>query len=178
VIPIASAFHSFSTRLDRLAETTGQITAWLTLVLVLVTFTVVVLRYAFQFGSIAMQESILYLHASVFMLGAAYTLRYDGHVRVDIFYRGFSAKHKALVNLLGALLLLLPVCIFLLWSSWGYVATAWSLHEGSREAGGLPYVYLLKTLIPLSALLLILQGISQALASLGTLLAPHGDDNA
>jgi len=178
VIPIVSTFHSFSTRLDRLAEITGQVTAWLTLALVLVTFTVVVLRYAFQFGSIAMQESILYLHASVFMLGAAYTLRYDGHVRVDIFYRGFSAKHKALVNLLGSLLLLLPVCIFLLWTSWSYVATAWSLHEGSREAGGLPYVYLLKTLIPLSALLLILQGISQALAGLGTLLAPHDDDNA
>jgi len=167
-----SALHTFSSRLDRLAELTGQATAWLTLVLVLVTFTVVVLRYAFQFGS------ILYLHASVFMLGAAYTLRIDGHVRVDIFYRGFSARHKALVNLLGSLLLLLPVCIFLLWSSWGYVATSWSLHEGSREAGGLPYVYLLKTLIPLSALLLILQGVSQVLSSLGTLLAPQANNNA
>ncbi len=173
-----SVLHTFSSRLDRLAELTGQATAWLTLVLVLVTFTVVVLRYAFQFGSIAMQESILYLHASVFMLGAAYTLRIDGHVRVDIFYRGFSARHKALVNLLGSLLLLLPVCIFLLWSSWGYVATSWSLHEGSREAGGLPYVYLLKTLIPLSAVLLILQGVSQVLSSLGTLLAPQANNNA
>ena len=112
------------------------------------------------------------------MLGAAYTLRFDGHVRVDIFYRDFSARHKALVDLLGSLFLLLPVCIFLLWSSWGYVASAWSLREGSGEAGGLPYVYLLKTLIPLSAFLLILQGIGQALASLGTLLTPHGDDNA
>ena len=169
--------HTFSTRLDRLAETTGQASAWLTLLLVLVTFTVVVLRYVFQFGSIAMQESILYLHASVFMLGAAYTLRKDGHVRVDIFYRGFSAKHKALVNLLGSLFLLLPVCSFLLWASWGYVANAWSIHEGSGETGGLPYVYLLKTLIPLAAFLLILQGISQALASLGTLLAAQQNDD-
>lgn len=174
----STKLYTLSTRLDRLAEITGQASAWLTLLLVLVTFTVVVLRYVFQFGSIAMQESILYLHASVFMLGAAYTLRFDGHVRVDIFYRDFSARHKALVNLLGSLFLLLPVCIFLLWSSWGYVATAWSLREGSGEAGGLPYVYLLKTLIPLSAFLLILQGIGQALASLGTLLTPHGDDNA
>jgi TRAP-type mannitol/chloroaromatic compound transport system permease small subunit len=174
----STKLHTLSSRLDRLAETTGQASAWLTLLLALVTFTVVVLRYAFQFGSIAMQESILYLHASVFMLGAAYTLRFDGHVRVDIFYRDFSARHKALVDLLGSLFLLLPVCIFLLWSSWGYVATAWSLREGSGEAGGLPYVYLLKTLIPLSAFLLILQGIGQALASLGTLLTPHGDDNA
>lgn len=169
--------HTFSTRLDRLAETTGQASAWLTLLLVLVTFTVVVLRYVFQFGSIAMQESILYLHASVFMLGAAYTLRKDGHVRVDIFYRGFSAKHQALVNLLGSLFLLLPVCSFLLWASWGYVANAWSIHEGSGETGGLPYVYLLKTLIPLAAFLLILQGISQALASLGTLLTSQRNDD-
>ena len=169
--------HTFSTRLDRLAETTGQASAWLTLLLVLVTFTVVVLRYVFQFGSIAMQESILYLHATVFMLGAAYTLRKDGHVRVDIFYRGFSAKHKALVNLLGSLFLLLPVCSFLLWASWGYVANAWSIHEASGETGGLPYVYLLKTLIPLAAFLLILQGISQALASLGTLLAAQRNDD-
>ncbi|HED19426.1 MAG TPA: TRAP transporter small permease subunit, partial [Gammaproteobacteria bacterium] len=132
----------------------------------------------FQFGSIAMQESILYLHASVFMLGAAYTLRVDGHVRVDIFYRGFSARRKALVDLLGSLFLLLPVCIFLLWSSRGYVSTAWSLHEGSRETGGLPYVYLLKTLIPLAAFLLILQGISQALTSFGTLLTSREDNNA
>ncbi|MFQ5642902.1 MAG: TRAP transporter small permease subunit [Thiogranum sp.] len=172
-----STLRTLSTRLDRLAEIIGRASAWLTLALVLVTFAVVVLRYAFQFGSIAMQESILYLHASVFMLGAAYTLLLDGHVRVDIFYRGFSRKRKALVDLLGALFLLLPVCIFLLWSSWGYVAAAWSLHEGSGETGGLPYVYLLKTLIPLAALLLIVQGISQALASLGTLLSVHGDDD-
>ena len=171
-----STLRTLSTRLDRIAELTGQASAWLTLALVLVTFTVVVMRYAFQFGSIALQESILYLHASAFMLGAAYTLCIDGHVRVDIFYRGFSKKRKALVDLLGSLFLLLPVCIFLLWSSRDYVATAWSLHEGSGETGGLPYVYLLKTLIPLAALLLIVQGVSQALASLGTLLDTHRDN--
>ena len=140
------------------------------LALVLVTFGVVVLRYLFEIGSIALQESILYLHASIFMLGAAYTLRVDGHVRVDIFYRHFSTRIQALVDLLGALLLLLPVCGFLLWVSWDYAVTAWSLREGSREAGGLPYVYLLKTLIPVTAVLLILQGISQALNSLATVL--------
>jgi TRAP-type mannitol/chloroaromatic compound transport system permease small subunit len=161
-----------SARLDRFAELVGNTTAWLALGLVLVTFAVVVLRYLFQLGWIAMQESILYLHATLFLLGAAYTLKNDGHVRVDIFYRGFSAGRKALVDLLGSLLLLLPVCSFLLWVSWDYVAAAWALREASGEAGGLPYVYLLKTLIPLAALLLILQGVSQALASLGTLLAP------
>lgn len=164
-------FTPIAARLDRVAEVIGNAVAWLSLALVLVTFSVVVLRYLFQFGSIALQESILYLHATLFLLGAAWTLRNDGHVRVDIFYRGFSAGRKALVDLLGALLLLLPVCVFLLWVSWDYVAAAWALRESSGETGGLPYVYLLKTLIPLAAALLILQGISQALASLGTLLA-------
>jgi TRAP-type mannitol/chloroaromatic compound transport system permease small subunit len=160
--------------LDQIAERTGRGAAWLALALVLVTFGVVVLRYLFDFGSIALQESILYLHASLFLLGAAYTLKADAHVRVDIFYRRLSSRSRALVDLLGALLLLLPVCSFLLWISWDYVATAWSLHEGSRETGGLPYVYLLKTLIPVAAGLLILQGISQALRSLATLLG-HPD---
>ncbi len=161
-----------ATRLDRFAEWTGRTVSWLALALVLVTFAVVVLRYLFSFGSIAMQESILYLHASLFLLGSAYTLQQEGHVRVDIFYREFSARHKALVDLLGAVFLLLPVCLFLLWMSWDYVASAWAVHEGSRETGGLPYVYLLKTLIPIAGALLVLQGLSQILRSLGTLLTP------
>jgi len=167
--------NSLSAKLDRLADVTGRAAAWASLALVLVTFAVVVLRYLFGLGWIAMQESILYLHASLFLLGAAYTLKQDGHVRVDIFYRDLSDGRKALVDLLGSLLLLLPVCSFLLWISWDYVTTAWSLREGSREAGGLPYVYLLKTLIPVSAGLLILQGISQALASLSVLASTQGD---
>lgn len=164
-----SALYRLSARLDRIAETVGNAAAWLALALVLVTFSVVVLRYLFELGWIAMQESILYLHASLFLLGAAYTLNKDRHVRVDILYRGFTPRRKALVDLLGALFLLLPVCSFLLWISWDYVASAWALQEGSPEAGGLPLVYLLKSLIPIAALLLILQGVSQALTSLATL---------
>jgi TRAP-type mannitol/chloroaromatic compound transport system permease small subunit len=170
-VPLVSRLAA---RLDRIAERTGHAAAWLALALVLVTFGVVVLRYLFQIGSIALQESILYLHASLFLLGAAYTLKTDGHVRVDIIYRHLSARRRALIDLAGTLLLLLPVCGFLLWVSWDYVATAWSLHEGSRETGGLPYVYLLKTLIPVSAGLLIVQGIGLALANLAVLLE-HGD---
>jgi TRAP-type mannitol/chloroaromatic compound transport system permease small subunit len=170
-----SALKTLSDRLDGIAERVGNAAAWLALGLVLVTFAVVMLRYLFQLGWIAMQESILYLHAALFLLGAAYTLKRDGHVRVDIFYRGFTAKGKALIDLLGSLLLLLPVCSFLLWVSWDYVTTAWSIYEGSQEAGGLPYVYLLKTLIPVAVLLLILQGISQALSSLSILLSAEND---
>ncbi|MGW8311370.1 MAG: TRAP transporter small permease subunit [Thiogranum sp.] len=172
VVPLVSKLAG---RLDRIADRTGRAVAWLALALVLVTFSVVVLRYLFEIGSIALQESILYLHASLFLLGAAYTSKTDSHVRVDIVYRHLPVRRRALIDLLGALFLLLPVCGFLLWISWDYVATAWSLREGSRETGGLPYVYLLKTLIPIAAGLLILQGISQALGSLAAVL---GDGDA
>ena len=152
--------------LDRVAETTGRLIAWLTLGMVFITFTVVVLRYLFNTGSIALQESITYLHACVFMLGAAYTLKQGGHVRVDIFYQKFSPLTRAWVDLLGTLFLLFPVCGFIFFSSLDYVASSWAIHEGSREAGGLDGVFLLKTLIPLTAVLLSLQGCSMLLKNL------------
>jgi TRAP-type mannitol/chloroaromatic compound transport system permease small subunit len=152
-------------RLDRIAEFTGRSIAWLTLGMVLITFAVVFLRYGLQIGSIALQESVTYLHATVFMLGAAYTLKHDGHVRVDIFYQKASPRTRAWTNLLGTLLLLFPTCIFIFISSLDYVASSWSIHEGSRETGGLDGVFVLKTTIPLMALLLLLQGISLALRS-------------
>jgi TRAP-type mannitol/chloroaromatic compound transport system permease small subunit len=156
--------------IDELSERTGHAIAWLTIGTVLLTFSVVVLRYGFDSGSIAMQETVSYLHAAVFMLGAAYTLKHDGHVRVDIVYRRLSARGQALVNLLGTLLLLLPVCIYIMASSWEYVAISWGLREGSQEAGGLNAVFLLKTAIPAMAVLLMLQGIAIALHSLLQLL--------
>ena len=162
--------------IDELSEHTGRVIAWLTLGTVLLTFTVVVLRYGFDAGSIAMQEAVSYLHAAVFMLGAAYTLKHDAHVRVDIVYRRLSARGQAMVNLLGTLLLLLPVCIYILASSWEYVAVSWSLREGSQEAGGLDAVFLLKTAIPVMALLLMLQGLAIAIHSLLQLLGIMGDE--
>jgi TRAP-type mannitol/chloroaromatic compound transport system permease small subunit len=156
--------------IDDLSERTGHAIAWLTIGTVLLTFSVVVLRYGFDSGSIAMQETVSYLHAAVFMLGAAYTLKHDAHVRVDIVYRRLSARGQALVNLLGTLLLLLPVCIYIMASSWEYVAISWGLREGSQEAGGLNAVFLLKTAIPAMAVLLMLQGIAIALHSLLQLL--------
>jgi len=146
--------------LDRLAEMSGRIIAWLTLAMVLTTATIVMLRYLFQTGSIALQESVTYPHATVFMLGAAYTLKHDGHVRVDIVYQKLTPYARAWIDLLGTLLLLFPVCIFMLYTSMSYVTAAWVIQEGSREAGGLDGVYLLKTAIPLMAILLLLQGCS------------------
>ena len=157
--------------IDTFSEWIGRTVAWLTLLMVLITFLVVILRYAFSTGWIAMQESITYLYALVFLLGSAYTLKHDGHVRVDIFYRTMHPKSKALVNLCGTLLLLLPTCVFFFWVSWDYVADSWSVRESSREAGGLPGVYLLKTVILVMTALVFLQGISDLLRSVLILCA-------
>ena len=152
-----------SRRIDRVNEWSGRAVAWLTLAMVLTTFAVVVLRYGLNTGWIAMQEAITYMHALVFLVGAAYTLKHHGHVRVDIFYRGMSPRGRAWVDLLGGVLLLIPVCGFIFWVSWAYVAESWRLLEGSREAGGLPGVFLLKSVILVMAALLLLQGVAQVL---------------
>lgn len=162
--------HRLARYCDALNERVGRLVAWSALAMVLLTFAIVLLRYLFNLGWIAMQESVTYLHALLFMLGAAYTLKHDGHVRVDIFYQRLSARGRAWVDLLGTLLLLLPVCLFILWMSWDYVAASWSLYEGSRETGGLPWVYLLKSAIPAMALLLVVQGVALAARNLLLLL--------
>ena len=146
--------------IDTTIDWSGRLVAWLTLAMVLVTFIVVVMRYLLNVGSIATQESVTYMHAAVFLLGAAYTLRADGHVRVDIFYQKVAPTRRAWVALLGTLLLLYPTCIAILWLSWDYVVESWQLGETSMEAGGLPLVFVLKTVIPLGAALLLLQGLA------------------
>jgi len=151
----------FVKAVDACTELLGRGVAWLTLLMVLLTFSIVVLRYGFNLGWIAMQESVLYFHGFVFMLGAAYTLKHDGHVRVDIFYQKYSAKQKAWLNLFGSLLLLLPVCIFIFFISFNYVISSWQIMEQSSEAGGLPLVYLNKSLILLLAITLSLQGLAE-----------------
>lgn len=155
--------------LDTINEWTGRTIAWLTLGMVLVTFLVVVLRYVFDLGWIALQEAVTYQHALVFLLGAAYTFKQQGHVRVDIFYQNFTPRQRALVDLLGDLLLLMPVAIFIFWMSWDYVVVSWELRESSPEAGGLPGVFLLKSAMLLMAGLLVIQGITDILRQLQVL---------
>ena len=150
-------------------EWIGRGVAWLTLLMVIVTFIVVVLRYVFDIGWIALQESVTYMHAMVFLVGASWTLQQEAHVRVDIFYSRFSPRTKAWVDLGGSLLMLLPVMIFVAWISWAYVIDSWGVFEGSREAGGLPAVFLLKSLILVMAVMLILQALVQIARSVQTL---------
>ena len=151
----------FLNRLEALCRGIGCLLAWLTVAMVVVTTIVVVERYWFETGSIRLQESVIYMHAAVLLLAAAYTLAAGDHVRVDIFYSRLSPAGKAWVDLIGTLLLLVPFCLFLIISSWDYVALSWQIREASQEAGGLPFPLpsLMKAFIPLAALLLLLQGI-------------------
>ena len=151
----------FATLIDRFNTHVGRAIAWLTLIMVLLTFLIVALRYIFDTGWIWLQETVNWMHAGVFMLAAAYTLARDEHVRVDIFYRDFSPRRQSMVDAAGVLFLLLPFSVFLVWSSWDYVAASWSIRESSREAGGLvyPLVPLLKTFIPIMAVMLALQAV-------------------
>ena len=159
-------------RIDRLTGAVGRAVAWLALAMVLVQFAVVVMRYGLGIGSIWLQESILYAHAALFLLAAAWTLRHDGHARIDIFYADASPRRKALVDLCGALLLLLPFMAVLAWYAWPYVARSWAILERSQEVSGLPFVYLLKSLLLLFALTMALQGIAQAIRALAALRGP------
>lgn len=162
--------HALIRHINHFIEWLGRMVSWLTLGMVMVLFGIVLLRYFFNTGSIALQESVTYMHALVFMLGAAYTLQHDGHVRVDIFYQRWSPVTKAWINNFGILLFLLPVCITLIAMSWEYVDNAWAVHETSREAGGLGGVFLLKSVILLMPGLLLLQGLAQFLHNLLTIL--------
>jgi TRAP-type mannitol/chloroaromatic compound transport system permease small subunit len=144
----------------------GRLIAWLCLLLVSLTVLVVLLRYFFGMGSIAVQESVTYVHSIIFMLGIAVALQRGGHVRVDIFYRNFSEQRKAWVNLLGGLFFLLPFCGLIVFSSWDYVLASWAIKETSAESGGIAAVYLLKSLMILMPITLALQGLSQIITSL------------
>jgi TRAP-type mannitol/chloroaromatic compound transport system permease small subunit len=140
----------------------GRSVSWLTLVMVVLTFGVVVLRYGFNQGWIWLQESVTYLHATVFMVAAAWAFQTDDHVRVDIFYRDKPSRYKNWINLAGTVMFLVPFSIFLLFVGWDYVTSSWATMESSREAGGLPLVFLLKSLILILPVLLLLQSWSTA----------------
>jgi TRAP-type mannitol/chloroaromatic compound transport system permease small subunit len=158
--------QSLADHIDRLNTTIGRAVAWLALVIVLGQFALVVARYWFGLGSIWLTEAVIYAHAALFLGAAAWTLRAGGHVRVDIFYADASPRTKAIIDLAGAVLLLLPFMLVLIWFSVPYAARSWAVLERSQEASGLPLVFLLKTFIPLFAVLMALQGVAQAIRAL------------
>lgn len=161
-----SSLERIIAAIDGINRGVGRSVAWLALAMALIQFVVVILRYVFAIGFIPVQELIWYLHGILFMVGAGFTLMYDGHVRVDVFYRGASPRFRALVDLGGSLLLLIPICILTFWLSRGYVTNSWRILEGSTEVSGLPFIYVLKTMIWVFAVLLGLQGVALAARAL------------
>ena len=155
--------------IDTFTEWTGRIVAWLAAAMAILTTVVVVMRYGFDTGSIAGQEAVTYLHATLFMLGAAFALKTDAHVRVDIFYRRFSPRTRAWINALGGIVFLVPLCVLIATLSSDYVLQAWRIREISSDAGGIPAVFLLKSLIPAMAFTLLLQGVAEILRNLALL---------
>lgn len=155
--------YRIANAIDALNIRVGNAIAWTAFIMVLVQFGVVILRYVFAFSNIALSESIWYMHGLLFMIGAGYTLLYDGHVRVDVFYREASPRYKAWVDLLGSLLFVIPLCILTVWLSWGYVINAWIVLEGSTELAGLPLIFLYKTVIWVFAAFVGMQGLSTAI---------------
>ena len=143
--------------IDRAIDAIGRTAAWLNLGMVLVTCVVVALRYAFDSGAIFLQESVVYLHGAAFLLGLSYALQHDAHVRVDVLYARLGGRSRALVDILGHVLFLMPLCATVAVVSSGYAMRSWAVLEGSPEVGGVPAVFLLKTLIPISAVLLFMQ---------------------
>lgn len=146
--------------LDRFICWLGRVVSWLCLAMVLVTGVIVVLRYFFDVGWIWLQETVTWMHAAVFLLAAGYTLSLDEHVRVDVFYSGMSPRRQALVDTFGVMLLLLPTCGWIVWSSWDYMMASWHVRESSLETGGLHGLYLLKTLIVVTPILIAAEGIA------------------
>ncbi|HDS15280.1 MAG TPA: TRAP transporter small permease subunit [Proteobacteria bacterium] len=156
--------------IDKLNERIGLGVAWLTTVLVLVVVYDVIMRYGFKKGSIAMQELEWHLFAVIFLIGAAYTLKKDAHVRVDIIYTRLGRKQKAWIDLIGTFIFLLPFAIIVIYSTQGFIANSWAAREVSPDPGGLPARYILKAMIPAGFVLLIIQGISQAIKNLLVIL--------
>jgi TRAP-type mannitol/chloroaromatic compound transport system permease small subunit len=162
--------------IDLFTDRSGRLLAWLVLAMALLTTVIVIQRYGFNIGSIAAQEAVVYMHGCLFMLGAAYALKTESHVRVDIFYRNFSPRTRAWVNSLGSIVFLLPLCVFIGFASWNYVSESWLVRETSPEPGGIPAVFLLKSLIPLMAVNLFLQGLAETLRNALVLVEePPGD---
>lgn len=161
--------EKLSLLIDQLSNRLGRTFSWLTLTMVIVMAVIVVLRYVFQIGSIALQESVIYINALIFTFGVAYTLKEQGHVRVDILYSRLGEKRRAWIDLFGSLLFLVPSACFIVWISWDYVAVSWRIREGSAESSGLPFVYLLKLAILVFPALLLLQGVSEIAKTVSTI---------
>lgn len=152
--------HKFEQAINRLSGAFGWLAGWLCVAMIGVVFSDVVARYVFASGSIAMQELEWHLFAAIFLLGAAYTMRENANVRVDVFYGCMSPRTKAVVDILGTLLFVIPMCTLILYSSYDFVSYSYQIQEVSVDPGGLPYRFAFKALLPLGYLLVLVQSLA------------------
>lgn len=146
--------------IDKTNELLGKCASWLAIVMMISQVFSVISRYVFSYGIISVQEAVIYCHSILFLFGAAYILQTNEHVRVDVIYEQLSRSKKKIVNCICLVLFVIPVTGFLLWVSFPYMVNAWATLEGSRQAGGIPAVFILKTGIFVFALSIFLQAIS------------------
>ncbi len=174
---LLSITHRIIKIIDEFTDTFGRLISWLNIALMLSVFAVVMLRYILNLGSIALQELSVYLHATVFLSACAYTLRHNGHVRVDIFYRRFSGRTRGIIDASGTVLFLMPVCLFIGFISWDYIERSWAIRETSHDPGGLPAVYLMKSLILVLVATLLIQGVAEFLRAALAIAGAEPADN-
>ena len=161
--------------LDRVTDTVGRVVMWLAVLLVLTQLAVVLLRYGFSTSFIQLQESVIYTHATLFMLGIAFTMLHEGHVRVDILYADMTPRRRAWIDLAGVVLAVIPFASLVLWTCWPFVAVSWRIREGAIAYGGLPFQYLLKSLIPAMAVLLLIAAIAHLCRCMLTIAGHRAD---
>ena len=166
MLAVSKIILAIDTTTDRL----GRFLCWASVLMAVLIGAVVLLRYGLNIGSIFTQEAATYLHSSLFMLGSIFTLKSGKHVRVDVFYRRFNARDRAWIDAIGGIVLLIPFSIFVLLITWDYVAQSWQTLEVSADPGGIPAVYLLKSLMPVMAVGLFFQGLAEIFRSILVLL--------
>ena len=167
------------TGIEKFSEWCGILVSWCVLIMVLIIGYDVSMRFFFRISSGALQELEWHLFSIIFLLGASYTLKHDGHVRVDIFYRSrwLSDTRRAWVDLLGTLFFLLPFCVLIIVNSVDFVADSYANAERSSDPGGLSHRYLLKAAIPAGFALLMLQGVAMILKNINTIFFSSGPEN-
>ncbi len=160
--------------IGKLSGAFGWLAGWLCILMIGVVFVDVVARYGFDAGSIAMQELEWHLFAAVFLLGAAYTMREDANVRVDVFYARMTPRKKAMVDIFGTVVFVIPMCTLILYSSYDFVSYSYQIQEISNDPGGLPYRFAFRALLPLGYFLVMIQ--SLAVVSRNVRLLAGDDD--